>query len=73
MTLDGKRLQRRFASELHARAWLAVTGEPRQSAVPHDLEEIHGSIRIARVVGGSREPFVPRSDITLKSLPVRRE
>jgi hypothetical protein len=46
MILDGKRLQRRFASEPHARAWLAITKEPRRSAIPGDLEEIHGPIRI---------------------------
>lgn len=73
MTLDGKRLRRRFASELQARAWLTVTNEPHRSEVPQDREEIHGAIRIAGVAGGSRAPLVPKVDITLKRLPARRD
>lgn len=57
MTLDGKQLKRCFASELQARAWLAITNEPRQSAIPFDQEEFRDAIRIAGVVGGSRMPF----------------
>lgn len=57
MKLDGKLLHRRFAGELHARAWLSVLTEPRSSAAPFDLEEIHGPFRTAGVRGESRLPL----------------
>lgn len=56
MDLDGKVLRRRFASEMHARAWLTITTEPRQSTPPLDLEEFHGPIRTAGVLARSRPP-----------------
>lgn len=55
MKLGGKLLHRRFAGELHARAWLSATREPRGSGIPFDLEEIHGPIRAAGVRAGSRK------------------
>ena len=57
MKLGGKLLHRRFAGELHARAWLSATTEPRETGIPLDLEEIHGPIRTAGVRGGSRVPW----------------
>jgi hypothetical protein len=57
MKLGGKLLHRRFAGELHARAWLSATTEPRETGIPFDLEEIHGPIRTAGIKGGSRVPF----------------
>lgn len=57
MKLDGKLLHRRFAAEIHARAWLSVLVEPRSSGAPFDLEEIHGPYRTAGVRGETRLPF----------------
>ncbi|AOS43335.1 hypothetical protein Verru16b_00378 [Lacunisphaera limnophila] len=56
MRLGGKLLHRRFAGELHARAWLSASTEPRESGIPFDLEEIHGPLRTAGVKAGARAP-----------------
>ena len=43
--LNEELVHRRFASELHARAWLSLATELSPSAIPFDLEEIHGRFR----------------------------
>jgi len=45
--LNGELVHRRFASELHARAWLSLATEQGPSAAPFDLEEIRGRFRAA--------------------------
>ena len=52
-TLHGQPAQRRFASELHARAWLTLVTERRPSALPFDLEELNGPFRAACVAAAS--------------------
>lgn len=57
MKIDGKLMHRRFAGELHARAWLSASVEPPHSGIPFDLEDIHGPLRTAGVRGGSHLPW----------------
>ncbi len=52
----GELVQRRFAGELHARAWLTLATERRPSAIPFDLEELNGPFRAACVAAGDRAP-----------------
>ncbi len=52
--LHGQSAQRRFASELHARAWLTLATAQHPSAVPFDLEELNGPFRAARVAATDR-------------------
>lgn len=52
----GEPVQRRFAGELHARAWLTLATERRPSAIPFDLEELNGPFRAAGVAAGHRAP-----------------
>jgi len=49
MTLERAVVHRRFAAEIHARAWLGLRNEPRLTANPYDREEIHGRFRAACV------------------------
>jgi len=57
-TLNGELLRRRFAGELHARAWLTFLTEPRPIVTDHDLEELNGTFRAAGVAptGESARP-----------------
>jgi hypothetical protein len=50
MMLNGKVLKRRFAAELHARAWLTIVCEPRSSTIPFDLEEFNEAFRAAALL-----------------------
>jgi hypothetical protein len=45
MTLGAKSVCRRFASELHARAWLAAADHPVPDPATFDLEELNGRFR----------------------------
>ena len=49
-------VHRRFAGELHARAWLSLATELSPSAIPFDLEEIHGRFRAACVAASRAAP-----------------
>lgn len=60
VTLQDKPAQRRFASELHARAWLTLATERRPSALPFDLEELNGPFRAACVAAASQRGPVRR-------------
>ena len=50
MTLGAKSANRRFASELHARAWLASSGHPFPEPCSFDLEELNGRFRSPNLV-----------------------
>ncbi len=54
VTLHERLVHRRFASELHARAWLTIATERRPSATPFDLEELNGPFRAACVVAAGQ-------------------
>ena len=45
MELNGQPLRRRFATELHARAWITLAKDPHPTELPLDLEELRESIR----------------------------
>jgi len=60
MTLDGKELERRFASELHARAWLTVRADPRSPVTAVDLEQVHGPFRMACVAAAGNASAISR-------------
>lgn len=49
MTLARTVVRRRFAIELHARAWLGIRNESHPPANPFDREEMHGPFRAACV------------------------
>ena len=56
VTLHDVLVRRRFASELHGRAWLSLATELRPSAVPFDLEERNGPFRAAGVIAAGHHP-----------------
>jgi hypothetical protein len=58
--LNEELVHRRFASELHALAWLTLAVEPGPSANPFDLEELNGSYRAAGVAAG-QTAFIRRA------------
>ena len=51
MTLNGEVQRRRFASELHARWWLAASNEPRSASSVFDGEELNAPWRADFVRG----------------------
>lgn len=54
--LNDELVHRRFASELHALAWLTLAVEPGRSAIPFDLEEFNGPYRAAGVASRPATP-----------------
>ncbi len=50
--LDSGRVQRRFASELHARVWLHLAAGPRLLPGSVDGDEINGSFRVGAAFAG---------------------
>ena len=54
ITLNGQLVRRRFAGELHARAWLTIAAEPHPRATNFDLEELNGPLRAAGVAAHRR-------------------
>ncbi|HWA09072.1 MAG TPA: hypothetical protein VG838_06355 [Opitutaceae bacterium] len=47
MSLNGSPVRRRFASELHARAWLRLEAASQANPASIDVEEIRGAFRLA--------------------------
>jgi hypothetical protein len=49
-------VRRRFAAELHARAWLALATDHTPTATPFNLEELHGHFRLAGIAASRSRP-----------------
>jgi hypothetical protein len=52
VTLRDEPVRRRFAAELHARAWIVAATDRPPATTTFNLEELHGSIRAAGVAAG---------------------
>lgn len=50
--LHDELVRRRFAAELHARAWLAAATDRTPTTTPFNLDELHGRFRAAYVATG---------------------